>query len=139
MKTLTVKQPWSHLIARGIKRVENRSWATNYRGPLLIHAAKSRDELTEDDIDFIDGLGLGLKWNVAKLTYGAIVAVVNVVECYSVDDLPDDLANDPFVRGPFVWLLADAKPVKPIPAKGKLGLWEYSGAISLGRAALKTK
>lgn len=35
---LTIRQPWAWSIVHGRKRVENRSWQMNYRGPLLIHA-----------------------------------------------------------------------------------------------------
>ena len=40
MKALTVWQPWAWLIVIGDKPVENRSWATDYKGPMLIHAGK---------------------------------------------------------------------------------------------------
>lgn len=39
MKALTLTQPWATLVAIGAKQIETRSWATNYRGPLAIHAA----------------------------------------------------------------------------------------------------
>lgn len=39
MQALTVKQPWASLVAYGEKTIEYRSWATDYRGPLLICAA----------------------------------------------------------------------------------------------------
>jgi hypothetical protein len=39
-KVLSLTQPWATLVALGAKRIETRSWATSYRGPLLIHAAK---------------------------------------------------------------------------------------------------
>jgi hypothetical protein len=39
MKTLSIRQPYASLICRGIKKVENRSWETKYRGKLLIHAS----------------------------------------------------------------------------------------------------
>ena len=39
MKTLSIRQPFASLICRGIKTIENRSWKTNYRGKLLIHAS----------------------------------------------------------------------------------------------------
>lgn len=38
-RVLTLTQPWATLVAIGAKRIETRSWATHYRGPLLIHAA----------------------------------------------------------------------------------------------------
>ncbi|MBV8357602.1 MAG: ASCH domain-containing protein [Deltaproteobacteria bacterium] len=40
MKTLSVRQPWTSLIVAGIKSTENRSWKTNHRGRLLIHAGR---------------------------------------------------------------------------------------------------
>lgn len=40
-RAITLHQPWATLIALGYKTIETRSWSTRYRGPLLIHAAKS--------------------------------------------------------------------------------------------------
>lgn len=42
MKALTLWQPSASLIAREVKRIETRSWSTDYRGPLAIHAAARR-------------------------------------------------------------------------------------------------
>lgn len=39
MKTISIKQPYATLICAGIKDVENRTWSTEYRGKLLIHAS----------------------------------------------------------------------------------------------------
>lgn len=36
---VSVANPLSYLICYGIKDVENRSWKTDYRGPLYIHSA----------------------------------------------------------------------------------------------------
>jgi len=38
MKVLSIKPPWAGLILDGIKDIENRTWKTVYRGPLLIHS-----------------------------------------------------------------------------------------------------
>jgi hypothetical protein len=40
MKAITLYQPFAALIAIGAKRIETRSWNTNYRGPLAIHVSK---------------------------------------------------------------------------------------------------
>ena len=125
MLTLTVRQPWAHLIAHGLKKIENRSWFTAHRGPLAIHAAKSRspaDLMEELERDGILPPG-------EKLTYGAIIAVVTVTDCIAVDDLAPELDADPFGSGPWCWLLGEARPVGPIPCKGQLGLWEFAGKI----------
>ena len=39
MKVLSVKEPFATLITNGIKKIETRSWKTNYRGELFIHAS----------------------------------------------------------------------------------------------------
>jgi hypothetical protein len=40
MKVLTLAQPWATLVAIGAKKIETRSWPTNYRGPLAIQFAR---------------------------------------------------------------------------------------------------
>jgi hypothetical protein len=40
MNAISLWQPWATAIALGSKRIETRPWATAYRGPLAIHAAK---------------------------------------------------------------------------------------------------
>ena len=42
MKILSVRQPWAWLLFNG-KDIENRTWRTSYRGPLLIHASLGKD------------------------------------------------------------------------------------------------
>lgn len=41
MLAISLKQPWAQLVVLGAKRVETRSWPTNYRGEIAIHASKS--------------------------------------------------------------------------------------------------
>ena len=44
MKVITLKQPWATLVAEGIKKYEFRTWKTNYRGKVLIHAGAGIDK-----------------------------------------------------------------------------------------------
>ena len=44
MKVLTIKQPWASLIINSYKKYEFRSWKTNYRGKILIHAGKTLEK-----------------------------------------------------------------------------------------------
>lgn len=124
MKVLTIKQPWATLIIDGYKRYEFRSWKTNYRGKILIHAGKS----LEKDMD--------LKFRSYNLNHelGAIIGEATLVDCILVDD---DFNNrlkeiDPFVYGRsnhvqrYAWKLDNIiKYDKPIYVKGHLGLWNY--------------
>jgi hypothetical protein len=44
---LSLKQPWAALLVHGLKSIEIRSWPTNQRGRILIHAARVPDERAE--------------------------------------------------------------------------------------------
>ena len=44
MKAISIQQPWAWLIVNGYKDLENRTWATKYRGRVLIHAPKTVDK-----------------------------------------------------------------------------------------------
>jgi hypothetical protein len=46
MKAITLYQPWATLVAMGKKRIETRSWSTNYRGSLAIHAGQNMKYIT---------------------------------------------------------------------------------------------
>jgi hypothetical protein len=46
VKAISLRQPWAWLVVaadgyQNPKRVENRNWMPSYRGPLLIHAART--------------------------------------------------------------------------------------------------
>ena len=41
MKTLSIKEPFATLIKDDVKIYETRSWKTNYRGEIYIHASKT--------------------------------------------------------------------------------------------------
>lgn len=47
MKAIVIRQPWAWLIVNGFKDIENRTWGTRYRGPLLIQASARRPSRQE--------------------------------------------------------------------------------------------
>lgn len=126
MKALTVCQPYAELIARGIKRVENRTWNTTYRGPLLIHAGKGRRWLVDASAEDRRDAG-------EELAFGAIIAVTAVIDCLPIREvhqrrLPADplqwLATHPHATGPYCWVLGPVRRLTtPIEIGGKQSLW----------------
>lgn len=114
-KALTICQPYAELIVRGDKPIENRTWSTNYRGPLLIHAGKSRDWLDDEDEHLMPGMA-----------FGAIVGRVTLVDCVRVQRLPPHLRDHEHANGPWCWVLTDIERFAvPIPCRGAQGLWDY--------------
>lgn len=113
MTALTVCQPYAHLIAVGEKAIENRTWATNFRGQLAIHAGKSRAWLDDDD-----------ERRHGALPFGAIVAVAWMSGCRAPEDLPPLMRRSPHANGPVCWMLSSVVRLpKPITCKGARGLW----------------
>ncbi len=79
LRALSLKQPWALLVVNDYKDIENRSWRTNHRGPLLIHASSSNTLLTLDFKDEIKRVyGVVLPYDVE---IGGIVGIVDVVDC----------------------------------------------------------
>jgi len=124
MQALSIKQPWAWAILAGHKRVENRTWTTDYRGPLAIHAGLQEDPegyrlLAELGIDVPDDLPRG-----AILGTVDLLGVVRVPDCPMLLDT-HDLADDPFATGPFCWILGSPQALTvPITCRGRLGLFE---------------
>ena len=143
MKAITIKQPWASLIASGKKRNETRSWNTKYRGPVLIHAGKKIEKEYLKDYLFSDALSeSGIK-NTEDIPTGAIIAKVVLTECrkviecgytYAILEDGTKVEGDEFYfgdysEGRYIWTLEDIRPIKPIPCKGQLSIWNYEGDI----------
>ena len=122
MKALTICQPYAHLILTGEKPVENRTWTTRFRGPLLIHAGKSRSWMDEDD-----------ERRYPDIVFGAIVGRVDMVDALSassVHRLHADLRDNEHVNGPWCFLLRN--PVRferPIPYRGAQGFFDVPDSL----------
>ena len=104
MKALSIHQPWAWAILHAGKSVENRSRPTSHRGPLLIHAARSRASYDAQDVDeWRDGYGVALPaWD--ELVKGAIVGQVDVVDCVRASEM-----SGPWIEGPWCWVLAEPR------------------------------
>lgn len=113
LKVISVRQPWAWLISQGYKDIENRTWATSYRGPLLVHAGQKLDmDVAETRRCF---RGTGLKFP-ASFETGGIVGYAELVDCVTVHP-------SGWFQGPVGWVLTHARPLPFYAVKGKLGLF----------------
>ncbi len=127
MKVITIKQPWATLIQEGLKEYEFRSWKTNYRGPILIHAGKGIDKKAME------------KFSYLNLDYpkGCIIASANLTDTLIVDDnfkkmlkkknkdVYDNILTVDNAKPIYAFKLENVKKVNQVSVKGKLSLWEY--------------
>ncbi len=160
MKVLTVQQPWATLIAAGVKPYEFRKWTTDYRGPLLIHAAKKLDwEAFRDPwvLKHLKRLGvvechkadpaddfeepmvfiLGEKMPRSAILCGAFLErIIDLGQLGIPHDLKKLLQaqdwNTAELAGHFAWKLERVYKLKaPIPSSGALGLWDPPAGLDI--------
>jgi ASCH domain len=101
MKALSIRQPWADLILAGVKTREYRSWRVEYRGALLIHAAKRRE------------VGADVPRATPRGGFVGVVDLVNII-------VPDEL--DPGKR--YAWVFANPRRIPFVAAPGRLGLFD---------------
>lgn len=130
VKAITLIEPWATLLAHGQKIHETRTWATYYRGPLLIHAGKK----TLAEIGFDPFADRAFATALARCSVHCdedfrrahVLGVVTLVNCMPTplaEPIPDKRFGD-FSPGRWAWLCANAVPAKtPMPRKGAMGLF----------------
>lgn len=152
MKALTICQPYAHLIMLPEdhprkKRIENRRWLTDYRGPLLIHAGKSTKLLRVEPGECTDEeYGIA----VEDMTFGAIVGMAELVDCFAfkrrvaIDGSMTDVVAEagaldryPWLfrhehaEGPFCFVLEKIVRFEtPVRCRGMMGLFNVPDSLT---------
>jgi len=140
MKCISIIQPWASLIIIGAKKIETRSWATKFRGRLLIHASKTIPAYCKSLAGvepFFSALQAINNGGGNPLPTGVILGSVNlgaVIQVENVGRLTEqERAFGNFAPGRFAWLLTDPTPlVSPIAFKGVLGIYDVPDHILQG-------
>jgi hypothetical protein len=126
LRALSVQQPWSWAILHG-KDIENRSWSTDRRGLIAIHASTKWDEDGRYDRNvraawFARNTGEALHRDADGIVRFAIVGVAELAGIctrrYGCDCGPWA------APGQYHWRLARVRALlSPVSCKGALGLW----------------
>lgn len=123
MKALTIKQPWATLIMQGDKRFEFRSWKTNFRGDVLIHAGKGLDK---------EAVVRLKKYLPDELPMGKILGKVTITDCVPMSDEfakmlskeNSDIYTSHSFSNNYGFKIENVEVFDtPIDAKGQLGFW----------------
>lgn len=115
-RVLSIQQPYAWLIVSGQKDIENRTWSTPYRGPLLIHAGKQHYGGVVSSREDVEAHG-------DVFAYGAIVGACELVDCVTWSD-------SEWFNGPFGFVVRNQLAFRePVPMKGRLGLFPLPGQI----------
>ena len=110
IRVLSIRQPWAYLVASGIKKIENRTWTTRYRGPVLIHAGRRWDDEPIEKIEKRFGITIP-----HDLPRGGIVGIAGVCGVIT-------RGANPYFLGPYGFVLVGARRLPYMPMRGALGL-----------------
>lgn len=135
MKALSVRQPYASLLMSGLKQYETRDWPLRrelWGVKLALHASKTYDRFDQACTEEL------MHWPqlhavlLGKLPLGEVMGIVIVEAVYRSHEIARKLndlerAQGNYQPGRAAWKIrvVDVFP-KPIPAVGKLGLWEWS-------------
>ncbi len=131
MKVLSLTEPYATLIKNGMKTIETRSWKTNYRGKLYIHASSTKIPKV-----YKDNKALMSLVDINNLNYGNIICMCDLVDCVEMtDEFINDIKRNKkneyltgiYSNGRYAWIFNNIEILdNPIKAKGHLGIWNYS-------------
>lgn len=153
MRALTVRQPWAEAIADGLKLIENRSFGfpKRYRGTLAIHAGKGWSRRAPADARlrdaWTDERNYALRHVPAyhgrpphPFLAGVVLAVADVADIHTAARccapwgeetyVPSNDEQRPPGRVTHI-VLEQVIRVRPIAAKGALGLWRPDEDLEL--------
>lgn len=133
MKAISIRQPWAWLIINGGKDIENRSWKTNFRGRVLVHAAKG---MTREEYDTACHLAWSINPRIElpypdELKRGGIIGSVEIADCVQQSDSPW------WYAGEYGFVLRDPQLIPFVPMKGRLGFFDVDPELlpTLGESA----
>ena len=131
MKALSLWQPHAQAAALGLKIYETRGWKTDYRGPLVIHAAKKPFRFADYDAGYFMEVCRRLKLAGCPhyaLSYGQAVCVVDVVDCVPTESIDPPMTSwgfwGDFTPGRFAFKLENVMKIwPPLKAVGRQGFF----------------
>ena len=126
MKVLTIREPFATLIKDKVKIYETRSWKTNYRGEIYIHAAKARSNASN--------VNIASTYLKSQENSEHIICKCLLKDCIYMDEdfinkvkkNKEEYNSGHYEIGRYAWQLEVIEVLKePIYAKGQLGVWNF--------------
>ncbi len=101
LRCLSVRQPFAWAICGNVKKIENRTWTTQYRGLVAIHASQSPQYVNELIRDLAPG--------TLKRDYFAYGAIIGFAEIDDIISFGPTVENDPYAFGPYCWKMKSGR------------------------------
>ena len=126
MKVITIREPFATLIKDKVNIYETRSWKTNYRGEIYIHAAKAKSKASNASI--------ASTYLKSRENPEHIICKCLLKNCIYMDEdfinevkkNKEEYNSGHYEIGRYAWQLEVLEVLKePIYAKGQLGIWNF--------------
>lgn len=155
MRGLSLTQPWASLVAIGAKQWETRSWPTQFRGQIVIHASKSYPKdcrELEYEEPFLSALKRGLP-SPHMLPTGSVIGLATIENCLPTSQFkPAFLTSEAraivhdlrgiitisheeyefgdYSEGRYAFRIANVMQLRtPIPCRSALNFWPVPDAV----------
>lgn len=117
-RALSLHRPWAWLIMHAGKDIENRTWNTPYRGPVILHSAQSVN--TAIAAELARRLGRQAAREAASTGFIGIVDLCAIHPASSCGGQCSAWAESSGMH----WVLANPRPFPaPVPGPGSRGLF----------------
>jgi hypothetical protein len=124
MKVLVVRQPSAWQIVNGYKDIENRDWSCRYRGLILIQASAALPSKADMAEFRQEARRRGVTRMPEQFETGGIVGLAYLDDCVT-------RSRSKWFKGSFGWQLSKPRPLRLIPMKGRLRLFDVPPAVRL--------
>ena len=110
--------------------IETRSWKTNYRGEIFIHASLTKDKIDEVRLKkLLSLLPLNYQFKQSKIVCKCVLKDCVYMDKKFLKEIKKNKTEflcGHYEEGRYAWILEKIEPLeKMINAKGKLGIWNY--------------
>jgi len=133
MKAILIRQPWAWFIVNGFKNIENRDWATKFRGKVLVHSAKGMTQAEYSDVCYfcqhsdspVRKMMRGFEIpSFQTLQRGGIIGMTEILDCVSQSE-------SPWFFGIHGFVLGRSRALPFMPYKGQLGFFDVQYDMGL--------
>lgn len=138
VKVLSVMQPWASLLVMGVKRNETRSFRSNFRGRIYIHASKTKNRSLVDVCKQAPFNKYVPDYD--KLPFGKILGHVDMINCMTTEEMSMVFLQDSnreraieeyqfgdYSENRYAWVMENPVMLDEfISVNGTLGIWNYN-------------
>jgi len=140
LQALTINGPWAWAIIEGHKRIENRSWVTEFPRRIAIHAGQNTCDDREAE-EIFRKAGIKSPFDYKRGAILGTVEIVDIIPCTeAIERYKNSKTDSLMIRNSgFCWILKDPRPCERVYGPGQNGLWYVNRWLERNKITLSYK